>query len=152
VPDGSKNLDNWTLAEIKEWLFEHAEKGTDCPICERPARIYKRLITYRMVMALVNLLREDDWVHLPTNDESKEAARLRYWGMIEEQSTARPDGGKRGVWRIRPRGRLFLQGHLKVPKYAHVFGSKLLKFSGPQISVYDSVKTKKFDLKELLER
>ena len=144
--------DNWTLAEIKEWLFEHAEEGTVCPTCERKARIYKRSITYRMVLTLVNLYRADDWVHLPTNDASKEAARLRYWGMIEEQSTVRPDGGKPGVWRIRPKGRLFLWGHIKVPKYAHVFGSKLLKFSGEQISVSDAVRSNKFDLKELLAR
>jgi hypothetical protein len=140
------------MAEIQDWLFEHAEKGTECPICERKARIYKRSITYRMVMALVNLYRWNDWVHLPTNDESKEAARLRYWGMIEEQSKVRPDGGKPGVWRIRPRGRLFLQGDTKVPKYAHVFGSKLLKFSGKQISVYDAVRSQRFDLTELLGR
>ena len=55
-------------------------------------------------------------------DPSKgDAAKLVYWGLIEEEALQREDGGRAGWWRVTAYGERFLKGLIRVPKYARVF-------------------------------
>ena len=84
-----------------------------------------------------------------TRRNDGQMSKLALWGLIEEDTRRKEDGGRPGQWRITREGHLFLEGRLKLPKYAHVYNHRLLGFSGPMISVRDAYK-QFFNLRELM--
>jgi hypothetical protein len=144
--------DDVSLGEARDWLRLRAyDDGAHCPCCTQFTKVYRRKINSSMVRALVALYRKRwDFVHLPPVDPSHgEAARLSYWGLIEEEPIFREDGGRAGWWRITPLGADWLRGQVTVPMTAHIYDSRLLKLDGPPWHVTDAVK-QKFDLQELM--
>jgi hypothetical protein len=150
--------ENWTVREAHDWLWARIEKGAPCPCCGQFAKIYYRRINFSMLKALGNLYKaarrghtRDGFEHLPPIDPSHgEAARLAYWGLIEEEPGFRLDGGRKGWWRPTDKGMDFLRGGLWVPSYARVYDSKLLALLGRPWSARDALK-EGFDLRRLME-
>jgi hypothetical protein len=144
-----------TLEEARDWLRARVEDGDYCPCCTQFAKVYKRKINSGMVRALINLYRAGgpgrDFRHLPPIDPSHgDAAKLVYWELIEEEPVVREDGGRAGWWRVTPLGEDFLRGWIKVIKYARVYDSRLLGFTGGKVDVRDALGTK-FKLDDLME-
>jgi hypothetical protein len=148
--------DSWTLGDARAWMGAHIEEGTVCFLCTRTAKIYKRRINVNMVRALIALYRgryneRDGYLHLPSVDPSRgEAARLRFWGLIEEEKRVRPDGGHAGWWRITEAGEAWLEGQTSVDEYARTYAGQLLELCGKPYWVQDAVK-ERFDLRELMK-
>jgi hypothetical protein len=90
---------------------------------------------------------------MPTvlNHIAGDHAKLRYWGLIEEEPVRRDDGGRAGWWQITDRGEQFVRGTLKVPKYALIFDGRLLRLdeTGGYVTITDAL-GKKFDWTELM--
>ena len=110
----------WTVADAKAWLRDRVDDGTRCPCCTQLAKVYKRQINGAMVRALVGLYRASHvgavFAHLPPIDPSHgDAAKLAYWGLIEEEPTVREDGGRSGWWRITPLGVDWLHARVTLP-------------------------------------
>ena len=147
----SHPTDNWLLCDVQDWVHDRVEDGVRCPCCGQFAKVYERRINASMVRALVALWRRGpDWVHLPPVDPSHgEAARLSYWGLIEEEPTVREDGGRAGWWRITQKGNWWLEGRFPVQMYARIYNGRLLGFSGGPWFVQDAVRDK-FDLQQLM--
>jgi hypothetical protein len=78
-----------------------------------------------------------------------DATRLAHWGLVEQESERRPDGGKSGFWRVTPLGERFLLGDATIPKYVYVYDGRALRSGGPQVSIRDAL-GKKFDYAELM--
>lgn len=121
-----------TLAEAKAWLVEQLHNGgAICPCCAMFAKVYKRKLNANMARALIVGYRTAglDWFHAPTTvGDRGELAKLRYWGIVEEEKALRPDGGRAGWWRVtHPSGLLFVQGLASVPAHALIYDSHLLK-------------------------
>ena len=77
--------------------------GTRCPCCGQYVKLYKRSITATMAWTLLRMYRSSllDWVHVPTllrarGRLSGDHAKLAYWGLIQEATIPREDGGKAG--------------------------------------------------------
>jgi hypothetical protein len=143
-----------TLAMAKAWLSDRLDKGAHCPCCGQFARIYRRQINAAMARTIIAMYHHDahDFMHLPTvAGYGGDAAKLVYWGLIEEEALIRADGGRAGWWRLTSDGRAYVLGQLKVPQYAAVYDGRLLPDSphGPPRDIRDAL-GKRFDYSELM--
>lgn len=140
--------DSDLLGDARSWLRTRLDKGDRCPLCNQHAQTYKRKINSGAARGLIMMWHVYglDWGHLPSTATLSrlggEFARLRYWGLVEEATTPRPDGGRAGYWRITDRGRLFVTRQLKVPMYAKIYDGKVQGFEGTQVDIKDALGTK----------
>jgi hypothetical protein len=79
-------------------------------------------------------------------------AKLRYWQLIEEDTSAEPLEGARfnGHWRITSEGYAFLAARLIVPKHAIVYDGHLWGLEGPDIDIVDALNSK-FNYRQLMD-
>jgi hypothetical protein len=128
------------------WVQANLAKGVRCPCCGQLAKLYRRKLTSAMVKSLVAMYRRAgvEFVHVPTIDTGDptrrggDAAKLRFWNLIEEMPEARPDGGRAGWWRVTRSGVAFLTGGLTVPKYVLIYDNEFFGYSGEAISVREA--------------
>jgi len=150
--------DDWPLGEARDWLRDRVEDGASCPCCRQFAKVYKRKINHSAVRGLVAIYAQRNnenggYAHLPSLGLGRlggEAARLSYWGLIEEERVEREDGGRAGWWRITPQGIDWLHSRIAVPTYARIYDGRLLGLTGAPWRVKDAVK-EHFDLRDLME-
>lgn len=135
-----------TLREAKDWLRDKLSEGASCPCCTQLAKVYQRSLNSGMAHSLIAVWQVGgmDWVHLPTQipARSREEGKLKYWGLLEEDSEKREDGGRAGWWRVTPRGLAFILQEIQVPKYARVYDGRCLGFVGDSIWISDALGTK----------
>lgn len=141
-----------TVLEARDLLVQLATEGHRCPTCSQWAKVYKRALGAGTARALIALYREHgmDWGHMATLARTKLtdiAHRGGYlvlsahWGLIEEESKLRPDGGRGGWWRVTDLGREFVLGQATVPKYAYVYDAHCLQLDGPLVSIAEALGT-----------
>lgn len=124
--------DGASLGEARAWLREQAgDRGARCPCCTQLAKVYRRTIHYKMAADLIRAWRThgQDWFHLraATQYSGGDGAKLRYWDLMVEEPTRRPDGGRAGWWSITDLGAWFVRGQVAVPKDAYVYDNRLLR-------------------------
>lgn len=157
--------DDMPLKQARDELREQAETGGRCPCCSQWAQVYYRTINAGMAAGVVGLYRwalahPGEFAHLPTvlGRRSAEEAKLRYWGLIEEESALRPDGGRAGYWRLTEYGASWALGRIRLPRYVRVYDGRRLSKpqatsrSGklrPDVGIRDALGTK-FDYDELM--
>lgn len=143
------------LGQVRAWLKLKINEGITCPCCGQFAKVYRRKINSGMARSLIAMYRagKTDYLHLPTTigARSREEGKLRYWGLVEEQTTARPDGGHAGYWRVTHAGELFVLGRAVVQEYAEIYDGDLLRLSGDLVDIRQAL-GKKFDYRELMGR
>jgi hypothetical protein len=144
------------LSEAQQWLRDRVKKGADCPCCTRFTKVYNRKINSGMARALIEIYRaaRTDWVHKPTvlsgiGAAARDESLLRYWGLMEEETERRDDGGRAGWWRITDAGEQWVLGRTTVPKYARTYGSRCLGIEGDPQSIRDALGSK-FNYDELM--
>lgn len=146
---------NDTIAQGKAWLRARLDKGADCPLCHQRAQTYRRKLNTGQVRGLITMwhVYGRQWGHLPSTATlarlGGEFARLRYWGLVEEATDPRPDGGRAGWWRITDRGQRFVLGQLTVPTYAKIYNNKVQGFEGPHVNIKQALGTK-FNYNDLM--
>lgn len=147
---------NDTIAAGKSWLRSVLDKGAACPLCGQHAKLYKRKINSGAARGLITMyhLYGRDWGHLPSTATLSrlggEFARLALWGLVEEATEKRPDGGRAGYWRLTDKGIAFLKGQLHVPTYALVYNGRSFGFEGNAVSIKDALGTK-FNYEDLMQ-
>ncbi len=145
----------------EELLMAVANGGTvDCPCCYQTAKMYSRLIDSRMAAGLIAVYKhEDEWVHIPTlanetlklgNQLGGVLAKLRYWGLLEEEKRRRKDGGRAGFWTITDKGVEFVERRVKVKKYAKIYNNRVIELHGDEITIDDAL-GEKFDYEALMK-
>jgi hypothetical protein len=86
---------------------------------------------------------------MPARDNGM-IALLRYWGLIQELTETRPDGGRAGWWRVTQLGADWIDERATVPRYVDLFDARLVRGPyGPATGIRYSL-GKKFDLEELM--
>ena len=143
-----------TLEEAKATLETQIfNGGARCPCCGQFAKVYHRSLNCGMVVSLIRMYRRFglEWQHIPTTipARSREEGKLACWGLIEDSDETREDGGRAGYWRVTQKGKAFILGELKVPKYINVYDGVCLGLDGEMVSIKDCLGTK-FDLQELM--
>lgn len=140
----STPADSDTVGDARDWLVRNLGHGVMCPVCGQNAKVYRRKINSGMAKSLILIFRiaGEGWIHVRViGAKSREEGKLAYWGLLEEQRAARPDGGRAGYWRLTRRGVLYVRGQLAVPKYAVVYDGQCLSFEGPQVKIQDALGT-----------
>jgi hypothetical protein len=145
------------LAEAKQEFFEQARRGgAACPCCGRFGKVYKRKIHSGMAAILVLLYRHQNlgFTHVLTLVSAAmtpsvaahvgggDFAKLRYWGLIEEETHERVSKGKKcgtGRWRITGSGAQFVEGTATVQRHVWVYSGQALGFHGEHISIHDAL-------------
>lgn len=146
---------NDTIAAGKAWLRTQLMKGANCPLCNQRAQVYKRKINSGAARGLITMfhLYGKDWGHLPSTATLSrlggEFARLSLWGLVEEATEKREDGGRAGYWRVTDLGALFIKNQAGVAQYALVYNGKLQGFQGMPVTIKDALGTK-FNYEELM--
>ena len=155
--NGSQWLPNTaSLGEAREYVQALAMgKGGRCPCCGQRAQVYRRSINSGMAHSLVTMYAKAklDWINVPLDvgARSREEGKLRYWGLVAEDTDKRLDGGHSGWWRVTELGGRFVREQATVPKYALVYDGVPLGLTGPEVGITDCL-GEKFDLRELLNR
>jgi hypothetical protein len=143
------------LAQVRTWIALNRNEGVRCPACSQFAKVYRRKINSGMARSLIAMYRAGgtNFIHLATSigSRSREEGKLRYWGLVEEQTDARPDGGRAGFWRITHTGELFVLGKLLMPQYAEVYNGECLGLGGDLVGIRQALGDG-FDYSELMLR
>ena len=144
------------IERLRLQIHTQLDKGTTCPVCDQTAREYRRVLNSGMVLALATMYRRGglDWFHKPSvlrgvGASARDESLLRFWGLIEEKKSKGVDG-RSGWWKVTPKGEQFITGTLAVRKYIHIYNGEFIRFSGPDIDVFDAA-GERFSLREMLE-
>lgn len=155
-----------TLEEAKQWLRARFEDGAECPCCTQFVKLYKRKLNSSMALAAVYIYKyfqshqSAEWLHVPSylsrittgaTVRGGDWAKLRYWGLIEDQKGVRTDGSERvGNYRITNNGKLFVAGDLRVPKHMFLYNGELQKRRDTETTSIEEALGEKFSYSELM--
>ncbi len=138
-----------TIKEVKDYLRENFEKGTDCPCCGQFVKQYRRKLNSGMAIAMLKIYKlcaNGEYYNI-SNEligiHQLEYSKLRYWKLIESKNN------ENGLWKPTKQGIDFVVGKCTIPKYAYVYNNKLIKLEGEQISIKDALGDH-FDYNELM--
>lgn len=147
------------LSEVRAVLRTLVEEGHRCPCCTQLAKVYRRRINSSQARNLILTYRANgrEFGYLQkvrrsanvNGRDNREESKLRYWGLIEEASTRRPDGGRAGWWRVTEKGEQWIHGRITVPKYARIYDTRCLQLLGDPVTIKDAL-GKRFDYNELM--
>jgi hypothetical protein len=157
--------DDMTLEQARDELRKLADEGHKCPCCTQFTKVYRRKIHASMAHALILMYRLDQtlpddnkWIAIADILEHRQvadAAKLKYWGLIEEEDAVREDGsGRTGHWRLTDLGRRFVRGNALVNKYVRIFNGRKLhdrtqeEMGGP-VTIHDCL-GKRFNYRDLM--
>ena len=136
--------DSMTLRAARDLLRERVRDGERCPCCKQLAKVYRRKLNSAMAYDAIRFYRATqpgEYAHRPTVAQAAggDAGKLRYWKLLVEETERRDDGGRSGWWCLTDDGRAFVEGRLRVPKYALLYDGRLLKLEGEGITDTDDV-------------
>lgn len=155
--------DDTPVAQARVWLVsrlwdpeaDRPTRGTTCPVCVRHAQVYRRALNSGMARSLIAMYRHGgkEFIHIPTAvpQRSREDAKMRYWGLVEEERVLRPDGGRAGYWRVTDQGERFVLEGLLVPKWAIEYDSDLMGMDSSELTDINAALGDRFRLDELME-
>ena len=149
-----------TLGEARAWLRERLVAGERCPCCEQTARVYVRPMSHVSARAIIALYRAHrrDFGHMPSilaeqlpdvAHQGGQATLGAHWGLIEEERTQRPDGGRAGYWRVTAAGETWIRGASTIASHARLYSGRCLGHTGTPVSVRE-VLGSRFDLEALM--
>lgn len=102
----------------------------NCPHCKQLMNVYKRSLRKGLVEALIKLdqrgwSRSSD-LDLPIGINA-DFSKMRFWGLIYKPTD------DRNVWDITGKGKRFLGGLIKIPKYVYIYNNSVEKYSSEMI-------------------
>lgn len=147
---------NTPLSAVRAHVQHRLDDGVECPACHQFARRYRRTLNAGMARALVEFYRRcgTAMAHKPTvlkgfGSAARDESLLRFWGLLVEEPTLRPDGGRAGWWQVTDRGELFIREAIAVPKYAIVYAGSCHRLDGDLVTIRDCLRSN-FNLDALM--
>lgn len=152
--------DEMTLAQAKEILRKHLDKGANCPCCKQPVKMYRRPLTSAMALGLLLLYKDnktyesqgDQWYHLENffkaipdlpSSVRGDVPKLRFWGLIRAKEGGKDDGNpSNGLYQLTSSGKAFSQGIIKLSSHVKLYNNKFFGLSGNEINIHQALGTK----------
>lgn len=149
--------------ELREHVRGNRNKGIKCPTCDQFVKVYRRKVNSSMAYGLIEVYHyfrspgHEEWLHVPDyKDLAKlggDFAKLGIWGLVEPMPGERDDGCKHtGYYRITDRGVAFVEGRLRIPKYAFTFNQTVLSMTEDQDADIHDALADEFSYRELMSR
>jgi len=164
------DTEHWTVAQARQHLIQNRKEGTRCLVCQRPAKIYRRVLNGTMSYVLILLYKQHklcgpQWIHvvdflgkvyLP-NEEIRaklvkgDWPKMRWWQLIIEKPGDQPDGNPcSGYWAITQAGIDFVEGKSKLAARVFEFRSQLMGWDTTKfVNIQQALKSK-FNYAELM--
>lgn len=154
-----------TLSIAKQNLNVDRFKGTVCPCCDRFVKVYKRRIYHTPALYLIALYRltkikGDKYYHVTEVMQqlpARQAIRMKndshkasYFGLLEELKDETYGKKSSGYWRLTDDGKRYVEGTLKIPRYAFIFNSEVIGYSS-ELSDIDDALAKRFNYLEIMQ-
>lgn len=146
-----------SLRDAIEYVLAIAPNGGGiCPCCQQGVKVYKRKLASSAAYGLITMYRHHGTAfgHAPTTADlarlGGELARLSLWGLLEEKSEMRDDGGRAGWWRVTERGEAFVQNRCRVPKHVRVYAGQVLGLDNIETTSVLEALGDKFNYAELM--
>lgn len=144
----------YSIDDAIAYIKEHKSNGIDCPCCGQLVKLYKRSFYDKQAVALIMLYRSPkEWVHSRAITERinihGDIAKMRFWGLIEDQPNDNTEKRNSGVWRITDKGADFVEKKIVIPKYKYFFNQQVEGESEETITITDAL-GKKFNYEELM--
>jgi len=97
-----------------------------------------------------------EWFYLPDflleiGIHGRDESGLHYFGLIEEATEKRDDGGRAGWWRVTPRGGLFAGDMIKVPRHVRVYDGNVQGYVTDEMITIRDALGNKFDYDKLMQ-
>lgn len=153
----SKRLDQ-TVREARLEHYDRLETGElfRCIVCNQHSKIYDRKIFTTMARHLIVAYRKHgtDWFmkNRTIKDQSGNWGKLALWGLIEEDTRRKEDGGRSGQWRVTELGERFALGLVRVPRTIRTYNAEIWEvILDPTVSIQDALGDE-FNYNELMGR
>lgn len=149
---------NALLRSAREYLRDNWLKGVDCPCCHQFVKRYRRPMHSSQAAGLIALYRASNkgetycHIHEFVNYlGSGDFAKLRFWGLVEEEPKDKNDKAKKtsGRWKLTEKGCMFVRAEIGVQSHVTIFNKKCYGLQGKQVTI-GQVLGKKFDYSELM--
>lgn len=153
-----------SLVSLNVLSKHNMKKGGTCPVCTQNVKMYEKKIDSHMAYYLIQIykmtINYPDKQYFHVQDDlnvpmkvSGSWAKLRWWGLIEEQEKSENISNKRtsGMWRITDAGKKFVEHKSKVIQYVKLFNGKFYGESGDQVNISQCL-NQKFNYTELMNR
>lgn len=149
-----------SIKEVRDGMLKSVStnKGMSCPCCGELVKIYKRPLNSCMARGLIWLRKEcagKEWVHVPTLgpkwlvSKGGTLATMAHWELVEQLANHERSKKSSGNWRVTQKGIDFCMMKITVPKYVHLLFNEVVKFSGEQVDIRQSL-GEEFDYEELM--
>lgn len=152
-------METTDLIELRREFINHIkEKGKNCPVCDRYAKIYRRKLNSTMVRGLMWLYRAgggDQRLYAnfakmpPFLLKSNQLASNRWWGLVERKPNDDPKVKHSGMWRLTIKGRNFVLGYCAVQSHIWHYNSQALGLDGDYITIQTAL-GKHFNYSEMM--
>ena len=151
-------LRSYFSKDIKDKLEKVRSSGasTRCPTCDQHVKEYKKSLSSnsaRFLFSLVSISRTkpEGWVHYSDCIyNSRNYPEVAYWGLAHTQRDESKEKKTSGLWKPTRLGIDFINNKVKIPKYVHVYNSKVVKFDDKEsISIIDAFGNK-FSYEDLM--
>lgn len=141
--------------ELWNRVKNEADKGFNCPCCNRYVKRYRRKLHAEMSSFLCKLYRADRNAAVTgglfdardfepfTAKASTDATYLVHWGLLLNPKT--------GCYSITQKGKDFVEGRIRVPLKIHMLCGDLEGFSVEDTSIQESLGSR-FNINELMGR
>jgi len=161
LPKVSRNL---TVKRAQQELVEGVKEGVKCQCCGKLAKVYRRKLNAGMAKALIILTHlsklpvvSDEAGFVASADlfktlggQHRDWYLLAHWGLIERGTPTRSKTREgAGTWRPTFDGRMFVEKHANVARYAVLYDGVLIGYEGELVSVVDALGDR-FDYSELM--
>lgn len=138
------------LSEVVAWVNANVKEGCVCPLTGRTIKMWTQKLDKNMAASLLRLYKvapSGRYVHYPTElahltpkgQDNHKISQLKWWYLVEEELTLRPDGGRAGHWRITQMGREFCQREIEVPCRALTWRGEVQDWEGKEINILDAL-------------
>ncbi len=147
------------IESVRKKFMDRIKNGSeeDCPCCGRYTKVYHRQIYSSMAVQLIQLYRlggDKEFVHvrrllIKGTTGVGDFSKFAYWKLIEGMPKDDIKKHTSGYWMLTDIGVEFVKGVIGVQRYAIVYDSNVIGFSGSMRRITDCL-DEAFDYEELM--
>lgn len=137
--------------------MQPTDKPQRCHCCGQLVKLYKIQMPLLALADMCDFAKESkdgEYWHINrirVRSQGGEFAKLRFWGLIEEQFNEKTNKRKSGMWRMTAKGRAFTRAEIMVRKYSKLYNQEFYGHDGGMVTLKQALK-ERFDYQELMSR